>query len=171
MIKYATAIRVGTASTEAILRRFTRNATHPTYRAMLEVGRAEKTIFLARYLRDRDLQRDTEGALNVVEDWNQANEIICYGKRGEIATNQRDEQELVVICLHILQAAMVYINTLMIQDLLADPEWSAILTDEDSRSLTPLFWLHMLPYGEVKLNMSRRLQLSAPPASNGARPR
>jgi hypothetical protein len=31
MIKYATAIRVGTASTEAILRRFTRNASHPVY--------------------------------------------------------------------------------------------------------------------------------------------
>jgi len=40
MIKYAAAIRAGTASTEAILRRFTRNASHPTYAAMLEVGRA-----------------------------------------------------------------------------------------------------------------------------------
>lgn len=36
-----TAIRAGTASTEAILRRFTRaNAIHPTYQAMIEVGRA-----------------------------------------------------------------------------------------------------------------------------------
>ena len=75
MMKYATAIRVGTASTEAILRRFTRNATHPTYRAMLEVGRAEKTIFLARYLRDRDLQQDTEGGLNVVEQRPQGSRV------------------------------------------------------------------------------------------------
>ncbi|GGO99123.1 putative transposase [Wenjunlia tyrosinilytica] len=55
MIKYATAIPTRTASTEAILRRFTRNASHPTYAAMLEVGRAQKTIFVARYLRLRDL--------------------------------------------------------------------------------------------------------------------
>ncbi len=35
MIKYATAIRTGTASAEAILRRFIRaNAIHPTYQAM-----------------------------------------------------------------------------------------------------------------------------------------
>ena len=38
MIKYATAIMVGTASTEAILRRFTRNASHPVYQAMLELA-------------------------------------------------------------------------------------------------------------------------------------
>ncbi len=48
MIKYATAIRQGAASTEAILRRFTRSASHPTYQAMLEVGRAQRTIFVAR---------------------------------------------------------------------------------------------------------------------------
>ncbi|MER6946828.1 Tn3 family transposase [Nonomuraea sp. NPDC000554] len=54
MIKYATAIKHGTASTEAILRRFTESASHPTYRAMLEVGRAQKTIFVARYLRPRN---------------------------------------------------------------------------------------------------------------------
>ncbi|MEJ3746341.1 Tn3 family transposase [Actinomycetes bacterium KLBMP 9797] len=47
MIKYATAIKQGTAATEAILRRFTDSASHPTYQAMLEVGRAQKTIFVA----------------------------------------------------------------------------------------------------------------------------
>jgi TnpA family transposase len=46
MVKYATAIRTGTASTEAILRRFMKaNAAHPTYQAMIELGRAQKTIF------------------------------------------------------------------------------------------------------------------------------
>jgi TnpA family transposase len=56
MVKYATAIRTGTASTEAILRRFMKaNAAHPTYQAMIELGRAQKTIFLARYLRSRAL--------------------------------------------------------------------------------------------------------------------
>src|SRR6266568_6718826 len=59
MIKYATAIRLGTASTEAILRRFTKDVTHPAYAAMLEVGRAQRTVFLCRWLRDRDLPRET----------------------------------------------------------------------------------------------------------------
>jgi hypothetical protein len=63
--------------------------------------------------------------------------------------------------LHILQAALVYVNTLMIQDILAEPEWAGVLTPEDLRGLTPLFWAHVLPYGEVKLNMTRRIALNA----------
>ena len=62
-----------TASTEAILRRFTRAATHPTYQALLEVGRAQRTIFLCRYLRSRAEQREVNAGLNVVESWNGAN--------------------------------------------------------------------------------------------------
>lgn len=160
MIKYATAIRAGTASTEAILRRFTRaNAIHPTYQAMLEVGRAQKTIFVSRYLRSRDLQREINEGLNVVESWNRANSIIFYGKGGDIASNRRDEQELSVLCLRVLQSALVYVNTLMVQDILADENLAAALSAEDRRGLTPLFWTHVAPYGEVKLDMSSRLTL------------
>jgi len=46
MIKYATALRLGTAETEAILKRFVRNnLKHPTYLALLELGKAVKTVF------------------------------------------------------------------------------------------------------------------------------
>ena len=107
MIKYATAIRQGTASTEAILRRFTRSASHPTYQAMLEIGRAQRTIFVARFLRSRELQREITEGLNIVEAFNGANSVIYYGKGGEIASNRQDEQEMTVLCLRILQAALV----------------------------------------------------------------
>jgi TnpA family transposase len=163
MLKYATAIRTGTASTEAILRRFMKaNAAHPTYQAMIELGRAQKTVFLARYLRLRGLQREINDGLNVIESWNRANSIIFYGKNAELASNRRDEQEMSVLCLRICQAAMVYVNVLMIQDVLADPDWDGVLTAEDERGLTPLFWSHVLPYGEVKLDMNSRLALSGP---------
>ncbi|MCX0271731.1 hypothetical protein NLM24_13635 [Nocardia zapadnayensis] len=49
--------------------------------------------------------------------------------------------------------------TKMIHDVLADPDWDGVLTAEDERGLTPLFWSHVLPYGEVKLNMNSRLAL------------
>src|SRR5205807_3126146 len=46
MIRYATAIRVGTASTEAILRRFTRTAGHPTYLMMFLRGDAPARLIM-----------------------------------------------------------------------------------------------------------------------------
>ena len=95
---------------------------------MIELGRVQKTIFLCRYLRSRALQREINEGLNVVESWNRANSVIFYGKSGDLATNRRDEQEMSVLCLRILQAAMVYVNTLMVQDILADPEWEDVLT-------------------------------------------
>jgi TnpA family transposase len=50
-VKYTTALRLGTAETEAILRRFTRNnVQHPTYKALMELGNACRMVFLCRYL-------------------------------------------------------------------------------------------------------------------------
>ncbi|CAM5654455.1 hypothetical protein GCM10010261_63830 [Streptomyces pilosus] len=73
---------------------------------------------MARYLRLRDLQREIEEGLNVMLSSNGANSVIAYGKGGEIASNRRDEQEMFVRCLRILQSALVYVNTLTLQDIL-----------------------------------------------------
>ena len=69
----------------------------------------------------------------MVEAWNRANAIICYGKSGEISTNRREEVEMTALCLRILQASLVYLNTLMLQDVLAGEAWSALLTPADRR--------------------------------------
>ncbi len=73
-----------------------------------------------------------------------------------------DRKLISMVALHILQAAIVYVNTLMVQEVLAMPEWEGVLTVDDRRGLTPLFWSHILPYGEVRLNMARRLALNDP---------
>jgi TnpA family transposase len=41
--------------------------------------------------------------LNVVENWNSANNFILYGKGGEFATNRREDQEITMLSLHLLQ--------------------------------------------------------------------
>lgn len=72
--------------------------------------------------------------------------MLLYGKGGDIATNRRDEQELSVACLHVVQATVAYVNTLLVQDVRAEPGWAGALTREDRRGLTLLFWTHVAPY-------------------------
>ncbi len=160
MVKYATALRLGTAETEAILRRFTRNnLQHPTYQALAELGKVVKTIFLCRYLRSEALRREIHEGLNVIENWNSANGFIFYGRGGELSTNSRDDQELGLLTLHLVQNCLVYINTLMLQEVLAEDGWLERMNPEDLRALTPLIYSHVNPYGLFRLNMEERLPL------------
>ncbi len=47
MVRYTTALRLGSAEAEAILKSLTRgDLQHPTYQALVELGCAVKTLFL-----------------------------------------------------------------------------------------------------------------------------
>ena len=95
----------------------------------------------------------------MVENWNSANSFIFYGKNSEIASNQLNEQELSVLSLHLLQSCLVYINTLMLQEILSEQMWLNQMKQEDFRALTPLIYNHVNPYGVFNLNMKQRLPM------------
>jgi hypothetical protein len=63
-----------------------------------------------------------------------------------------------MLSLHLLQVSL-YVNTLMIQQVLAEPEWRGRLTAFDLRALSPLKWQHVNPYGTFTLNMQERIPL------------
>lgn len=158
MVKYTTALRLETAETSAILKRFSKNPfKHPTYLALMELGRAIKTIFLCQYLDEEAVRREVNEGLNVVERWNGVNDFIFYGKGGEFASNRLETQELSVLSLHLLQICLVYVNTLMIQRVLAQENWSKKLTATDLRAITPLIFSHVNPYGLFKLDLTERI--------------
>lgn len=157
-VKHVSALKTGTVDPDILIKKFSKdNYNHPVYKTLIEIGNAVKTIFLCRYLSSEELRIEINESQNVVERLNSVMGFIFYGKLGEISTNRRKEQALAVSCLHLLQVCMVYINTLIIQELLSDPAWANKLTPEDKRALTPLIHAHINPYGLFPLDLDKRL--------------
>ena len=64
-----------------------------------------------------------------------------------------------MLSLQLLQTCLVYVNTLMIPNVLGEPSWMEQMSAEDFRALTPLIYAHVNPYGSFELDMAKRLPI------------
>jgi TnpA family transposase len=162
MIKHTVALQTGTATAEAILKRFNSyNVTHPTYKALAELGKVEKTLYLCEYLSSLALRHEVEAGLNVVERWNEANDFIRYGRQGLFATNSREQQEIAALCLQLVQNCLMLINSLLVEQTVAHHQLLEQFSGDDRRALTSLFYEHVNPYGLFELDVTRPSFLEA----------
>jgi len=49
-----------------------------------------------------------------------------------MASHRVDDQELTMLALHLLQACLVYVNTLMLQQVFTEPTWLTAMTRRTS---------------------------------------
>ena len=156
MIRHVVAAKERTAPVDSLLRRFNRNnPANQTYKGFLEVGKALKTIHNCKFLTDPSYRDRIHKGRNVVENWNSAVDFICYGGKAEIQTNDPDVQELMVLCLHLLQNALVLVNTVMLERVLYDNGYLHQMDSGDMNAMTPLFTSNVNPYGDINLDINK----------------
>jgi TnpA family transposase len=78
-------------------------------------------------------RREINDGLNVVEQWNGANDFVFFARRGEMTSNRREDHEISMLALHLLQNCMVYVNTLMVQQ-----TWRSLI---GRKRLPPVTWM------------------------------
>ncbi len=84
-VKHIVAIKIGTMESDVFVKWFSKdNYQHPVYKAIIEIGKVAKTIFLCCYLMEEELRIEIHEAQNVVERLNSIMGFIFYGKMGEI---------------------------------------------------------------------------------------
>ena len=160
MVKYVSAVKLGTTEVDVILKQLiVENIQSPVYKALLELGRATRSIFICKYLMSEEMRIEINEALNVIENWNSGNNFVFFGRKGVISSNDETDQELSILCLHGVQSSLVYINTLLEQEIIEDLNFKSSLTLEDKRAITPLFYHHVSQYGTYNLDMNTRIPI------------
>jgi len=106
-------------------------------------------------------RREIFDALNIIENWNSSNNFISYGRTSELQTNDPEMQELSILCLHLLQNALILVNTIMLERVLYEDRLIKGMDQKDFHALTPLFTANINPYGRFSLDFNRPSLLEA----------
>jgi TnpA family transposase len=130
--------------------------------ALREIGRIERSIFILTWLIDTALQRRQQLGLNKGEAHHALKSALCLNRKGEIRDRSSDRQAIRAAGLNFLAAVVIYHNTFMLGEILANPEVSGTLGRPDLLThAPPLCWDHILLTGEYSWS-EHSIPISAP---------
>ncbi len=87
-------------------------ADHPLYKALKELGRVEKTLFILRYYRHKTLRDDIQKQLNIGEHMNKFQKAVTWGDGKRLRGQSIEEYERAAACTQLIQNSIIYWNYL-----------------------------------------------------------
>jgi TnpA family transposase len=158
LLRVAGSLKLGTVSAVDLVRSLQRGNTPSTLsKAIGELGRIAKTLYLLPYLDDETYRRRILTQLNRGEGRHSLSRVVFHGQRGEIRQKYREGQEDQLGALGLVVNVIVLWNTCYMDAAVSKLQMAgAELKPEDLARLSPLGYRH--------INMLGRYSFALPEA-------
>jgi TnpA family transposase len=120
ILRLAASIKNGTVSASLIMRKLAAYPRQNTLaKALAELGKIEKTLFVLEYISDPAMRRRVLRGLNKGESVNSVSRGIFFGRQGELRERAHEDQMHRTSCLKLLVAAIAAWNTVYLEGAIA----------------------------------------------------
>ena len=177
LLRLAGSLKLGTVQAAGLIRTLqTKDRPTKLARALEELGRLIKTLYLLRFIDDEAYRRRILVQLNRGEGRHQLARIVFHGKRGELRQRYREGQEDQLGALGLVVNVIVLWNTIYMDAALNQLRAEGFdVRDEDVARLSPLGFDHINMLGRYAFTLPDMVArgelrpLRDPPDSRGRR--
>jgi len=141
----AASITTGTVAPSTILKRFSASSkSSELAKALRELGRIERTLFMIEWYSSSALRRRCQAGLNKGEAAHKLKRAVFFHERGEIRDRSYDSQAFRASGLNLVVSAIVYWNTVYLSRAAAHlRQQGRNIPDELLKHVSPLSWEHI----------------------------
>ncbi|MBX3710225.1 MAG: Tn3 family transposase [Gammaproteobacteria bacterium] len=158
LIRIVVSLKNHVAPAHLILQKLAaRGSTDRVAKAVMELGKLIKTIYILHYLSDDELRRKVQLQLNRGETRHYLARHIFFGNQGEFKTADYEEMMNIASCLSLLSNAVLLWNTPRIYDIVSELRSAGIsIDDEDLKRVSPLMFKHLIVHGTYDFRSANR---------------
>lgn len=155
LLRLAGSLKLGTVQAAGLIRTLqTKDRPTKLARALEELGRLIKTLYLLRFIDDEAYRRRILVQINRGEGRHQLARIVFHGKRGELRQRYREGQEDQLGALGLVVNVIVLWNTIYMEAALNQLRAEGfVVRDEDVARLSPLGFDHINMLGRYAFTL------------------
>lgn len=149
-LRLAASIRAGTVRASVMLRKLAGYPRqNPVARALREIGRVERTLFMLDWLDDPDLRRRTNANLNKGEARNALARAVFFNRLGELRDRTFENQRHRASGLNLIVSAIILWNTVYLERAVRHLRDRGVdVPDALLAHVAPLGWEHVSLTGD-----------------------
>src|SRR5680860_1542361 len=158
MMRVAGSLRLGTVRASELMGTLLKS-DRPSglAKAIKEVGRVNKTLYLLNYIDSQDYRRRILTQLNRGESRHNVARAVCYGQRGEIRKRYREGQENQLGALGLVTNAIILWNSIYMQKSVGHLRKTGVeIKDVDLERLSPLAFKHINMLGHYSFEIEEK---------------